>query len=397
MTNDGRKLQVVSCKSEKMDQNPSNAQPNQTPETPAGPLIRTMSKDIETLGGKPKKEPVAFQSPGYEPPPEMPLGMAPPTGAEPMAGGPPMEIPTPPTEAAAFPEQQVPEETAAGTPSPPPPPPPAVPQRPAETVISEKALTEFAPPQPPKKDIKKLALIAGIVGAGLIFGLAGWFLYPKIFPAATPIPTPPIIIPTPQTPTPTATPSPSPTPIAFFLKTPEKTAVLDISAQTKTELINTIKEETQQIETVGTLKTIDLRQNGTAITFSQFANLIGFNFPAGLKNLISPEFKLFVNSHAQEGNKLGLILFLSNPTAAKTELESWENTIDADLSDLFLGADMGEKTEFRDGSYRGVTKRYLAFSKPPFSIDYGLHQNFLIIATSRFSFANAVDHILGEE
>lgn len=378
----------------------------QTPEPYAGPLIRTMSKDIETLEKKPKEE-VAFQSPGYEPPPEMPLGMAPPAGepAGPITGGPPAEIPAPldnfPPEAQSANDQSIPYQTPQipeTTAEMPPPPPPAGPQM-TETVISEKALAEFAPPQPPKKDIKKMAVIAGITGLAVIFGLAGWFLYPKIFPASTPLPTPPIIIPTPdiQPPTPAPpTPSPSPTPLVFFLKTPEKTSVLDIIAQTKTELIAALKKETEQIETVGTLKIIDLRQDGVPITFSQFTNLMGLNIPTELASLILPEFILFVNSHAQEGSRLGLIVVVSDPTAAITSLKNWEATIDTDLRDLFLGADTGEKTEFRDGNYQGVAKRFLAF-KPPFSIDYGIYQNFLIITTSRFSFANAIDHILGKE
>jgi hypothetical protein len=366
-----------------MDQNPFNPPVGgQTPEPPAGPLIRTMSKDIETLSKNPQKEEAAFQSPGYEPPPEMPLGMAPPPppGGESMAGGPSSEIPVPP---------------AAGMPPPTTPAPTAPPQL-AEIVISEKALTEFAPPQPPKKDVKKLAIIAGIAGLGLIFGLAGWSLYPKIFPASTPLPTPAIIIPTPVIETPIPTPTPEAVPMVFFMKTPAKTAVLDIAAQTKAEFIAAIKQEVEQIETVGTLKVIDLRQNGEPLSFKQFADIFGLNFPEELKPNITDEFKLFANYHAQEGSQLGLIVNLFDGTAAPTALINWENSMTADLNELFLEKNPGAPTEFKDGLYRGITKRFLSFSNPPFSIDYGISGNFLVIATSRFSFANAIDHILGE-
>ncbi|MDP1629080.1 MAG: hypothetical protein Q8L57_00510 [bacterium] len=191
-----------------MDSNaPLNPQGNQNPEPAQGPLIRTMTKDIESLGKKPAEAPLSPQFPDYEPSPEMPLGMAPPVSGEPAAppvggeqsaAGPPIEIPVAPFEIPAPPTE--PDATA-------PTPPPLTPARLDETVISEKTLTEFAPPQPPKKDIKKLALIAGIAGLIVIAGLlTGWFVYPKNFPAATPTPISVI------TPTPVFTPTLSPTP-----------------------------------------------------------------------------------------------------------------------------------------------------------------------------------------
>lgn len=101
------------------------------------------------------------------------------------------------------------------------------------------------------------------------------------------------------------------------------------------------------------------------------------------------------------GNRLAMVIALTEGVDLSQELRTWEASIKTDLKALFLGLDIEVQPtateEFQDNLYQDIAIRYLNFPSPDLSIDYAVVDNKLVITTSRESMYATIDALLVTE
>jgi hypothetical protein len=99
-----------------------------------------------------------------------------------------------------------------------------------------------------------------------------------------------------------------------------------------------------------------------------------------------------------EGNRLGLVIDMTESSSLVQGLRDWERTIIIDLKPLLLTDKVPTAftEDFQDNTYQDMAVRYINFPSPDLSIDYALVADKLVITTSRESMYAVIDALLGQ-
>ena len=121
-----------------------------------------------------------------------------------------------------------------------------------------------------------------------------------------------------------------------------------------------------------------------------------------LNSLDGNKYSLLLFKEESGVKRLGLVFATDNPSALRSEFENWENekTINREIysafKPLFLGSRItaASQSEFKTGEYLGVKMRYIQIPDQNTSLDYLIHNNILIITTSKGSAYQAIKILL---
>ncbi|MEX2033550.1 MAG: hypothetical protein WD889_03320 [Candidatus Colwellbacteria bacterium] len=235
---------------------------------------------------------------------------------------------------------------------------------------------------------KKLGLAAGAVAILALAAAVGYFF---VWPLLSGKETPQVTEITPPPTLPTETPAP-PAPISqsFFTKPAASTEEVSLSALTLAELSSALKTKSGEVVATGTVKEVILKVNGISATSSALLNVL---VPGtGLESMLEPLATSFVYYDAK-GAWPGYVFKLKSDTsvaAAQTSTAKIEQS--TNLAALYLTSPgTASKNGFKSGSVAGVNTRYLTYSSPGTSLNYGWVNNHLVISTSFDGFKKAIE------
>ncbi len=222
---------------------------------------------------------------------------------------------------------------------------------------------------------KRLVLLAGGL---VIVAFLVWFfaLRGPMEPEVTP------------TPTPTATPTPPPVSIESSFSIVDSVNIA-LGANFTTRFDSSINKEPLISSREPALYKLLNPATGNRYTLSEFLGGLLIQAPAELVAAAKDNFYLTVLYKSNNVDGYGLLIELSDPTAAFTAMGNWEGTIAQGLKDIFLlNPAKAASTTFLDNTYNGVAIRYKNFSDPNKTTDYAIvtasnGETYLILANSR--------------
>ena len=139
--------------------------------------------------------------------------------------------------------------------------------------------------------------------------------------------------------------------------------------------------------------------NNTPIAFPIFSVASNLNLSSELLANLEESFSFFI--HNEQGKtRTGIAIELKNKDNVLAEMLKQEPTLTENLSFLFLSKPViNEKIVFKSGEYNGVKVRFfnLAANDDSTSIDYGVYDNKLIIATSKNTMWSIIDKIVAQK
>lgn len=248
-----------------------------------------------------------------------------------------------------------------------------------------------------KKWLKPALLGGGGLVALVGLGLVGYyFVYPLLFPAATPVPPP-------QPPAPVATTTPEVAPPApavephktFFVIPAEKTETLKItSADTALSLRAALDGMGKDVAAPGSAKEVlVVKEDDSPESFARTASMLVPELPeeATLKTIFRDDFTLalYFDANGAWPVYIAQLQTGTNLLDAQAALAGFERS--PNLANLYPTDPGAKSTEtFNDGSVSGKPTRYLPFTKQGASLNYGWLDNFLVISTSYDALKDAV-------
>lgn len=189
----------------------------------------------------------------------------------------------------------------------------------------------------------------------------------------------------------------------------DETSIIELNEGEETALFDKLKEKAAETRAEEFFLRILVKkitpEKDYFLSFKEISEIIGINIPASVSDSLTEEDTLFLYAQS-EGNRLGVVVKISDAETLKTEMESWEATMKDDLIPFFLGKELGEPAteEFQDNVYsptgeagKEVDIRYLNFPGPDLTIDYAIINDYLLITTSRESIYRTISEILEAE
>ncbi|MBU1136819.1 hypothetical protein KKD72_00415 [Patescibacteria group bacterium] len=180
-----------------------------------------------------------------------------------------------------------------------------------------------------------------------------------------------------------------------------KTKTIEINKGEESSFWDKLEPSLSEDETENVLERILIKMvdgfNKEYAGLGDFLSLTEINIPSDLARLIEQseangeDYTLFAYNQS-EGKRLGLALKLKTGADLTEILKNWEKDIEHDLTPLFLGMDISNSAaEFKDNVYQGKNIRYVNFPDPDLSIDYAIIDDKLLITTSQESMYAAID------
>jgi len=184
-----------------------------------------------------------------------------------------------------------------------------------------------------------------------------------------------------------------------------KTSVIELSVGQENLLFDELKTFMAKEQASSTFSRILVKTiSPTQKKYMDLATLIPVlkaNFPISVVQAIADSenvagnYTLFSYSQAK-GNRLGIIISLTESADLVQELKNWETSIVSDLEPFFMDLAKQPATAdgFQDNVYKETNIRYLNFNDPNLSIDYAVKDDKLIITTSRNSMFAVIDALI---
>lgn len=268
-------------------------------------------------------------------------------------------------------------------------------------------INQQTPMEPTKK---KSGVFVALIVAIVIVGLAalGYFVvYPLFFGESEPIPTVstapepqalPITPPTEEVTTTTTPEAPAPeegqpSHVSVF-KTPADVSMENASVVTGGSLTNvTFSSPVSPSIT----EVINKDATGNLVSFGTIMQTIfGGDFSSGILSNAFPSAKVseFIFTNANGDRVLGIVAEADSTTSLADLKTAFAQTFEASqgLAGVFA-TDPGTPGLWKDGQTGGVQNRYLTFSNPGFSINYGWSGNVLVISGSYEGFKAALQRL----
>jgi len=245
-----------------------------------------------------------------------------------------------------------------------PPPPPATPPpiAPVHAAPTAPMAAPYPSAQPPKKTPWLLIILitAAIVG----LAVAGYFAVPLIMPKPSPIPTPPIFLPSP-----TFTPSPTPGVTLPLNIGAENQVSLEIDTLTPASLLGAIKTEASSLKLPGSLTALSLTSNQLPLTLNQFWAAAAPNASSSLAENFAGQY--FAGLYYAKEDRPYLVLAVNVLSAKladfKAAIRAQESTtLEKDFSLVTLGQKTTKKkgAVFGDAAFAGAQIRYVDYETP---------------------------------
>lgn len=190
----------------------------------------------------------------------------------------------------------------------------------------------------------------------------------------------------------------------------DETRTIELTIGQESLLLDDLKLVVAQEQTLNTFKRILAKL--VSQTEKKYADLdtlvssLGISLPnsilftAATSDIEGGNYTLFFYSQP-EGNRLAMVIALTEGVDLSQELRNWETSIKTDLESFFLGLDIEVQPtateEFQDNLYQDIVIRYLNFPSPDLSIDYAIVGNKLVMTTSRESMYATIDALLAAE
>lgn len=330
--------------------------------------VATMSKDVTSVPPT-----IPGERPSYSPPHEKPKEPTPqetPEKKEKPLDMPKVATPPPVSTPSSAPEQKPKEEPAPAAQS----------QLPPDLFDEEdeekgSGLKRFL-----------VGFIAILLLGGIGFGAYYWFV---LNPQATP---PPI--------TPPTTPPPPP---QLQFDTPlipvNRTLPLDIAeSATRQELFNTMREAIVQVDNQtedGDLIRLYLHDNGTKLSLDNIQTILGLT-SSGVETYIDGESYTLLYQKGAQTKPFIIVAQILNQESLQNALPQLEAGLVGALQELYpeyTQSALPQMTSenFMQTTYGEVEIRYMNFGSPELALDYGIHEDLLIIAGSKDAMFAAID------
>ncbi len=167
----------------------------------------------------------------------------------------------------------------------------------------------------------------------------------------------------------------------LFTKPVSEQATVSLSDLTAIDIIEALQTEARRVAVAGTLREINLQKGGALIKFSQYLNaLLPDVSVTDIASVAEEDFTGFLY-YDDKGIWPGYVVKIKNG-ANSTQIANWVTKFEnADVSKLYV-SDPGSMDSFKDGPYKNAPVRYVKFTKPGASLNYGIFGETLVIATS---------------
>ena len=186
-----------------------------------------------------------------------------------------------------------------------------------------------------------------------------------------------------------------------------ETKVIELSIGQEDLFFNQLKSVVNEQQPENTFRRILLKlvneQEEKYADLDTLLTALRISLPANIQEVvvekeIAAENYTFVSYSQASGSRLGLILDLGKSETLVQDLRNWESSIVNDLKSMLLTDEIpvSATQEFQDNFYQWTFIRYMNFSTPDLSLDYGLVDEKLVIATSREAMYAVIDSLFAQ-
>ncbi len=180
---------------------------------------------------------------------------------------------------------------------------------------------------------------------------------------------------------------------SFFINSIKEPANVILSDLTSLDIIEALQAEAKRVEVAGTLKEIILQKGGLQVEFSKYlSTLLTSISVSDIKAVVDEDFTGFMY-YDDKGVWPGYVAHIKKGSTP-AEIANFITNFEASAIAMLYVADPGSAItieDFLNGPYKGEAVRYVKFTKPGASVNYGIFGELLVISTSFNGLKASVD------